>query len=77
MQFWYTETGNFRDVFMFLNEWCNIYTEIGKFSDDSMSWTRYAIFHWVDILHFPDTLQTNEKYQLMQQAFLGQKLQQS
>ena len=48
MQFWHTMIGNFYDKFIFLNEWCHFYTEIGKFTDDFMSWGRYVIFiRWI------------------------------
>ena len=43
-QLWYNEIGNFHDDFMFLIEWCHFHTEICKFPENFMSWTRYAIF---------------------------------
>ena len=46
MQFWYTETGNFHDDFVFFIKWCHFYSVIGKFQDDFMTWTKYTIFIW-------------------------------
>ena len=42
-QFWYTDICNFHDDFIVLNGWRNFFIEIGKFPDDFMSWTKYAI----------------------------------
>ena len=54
-QFSHTKIGNFCDSFKFLIEWHHFYTKIGKFPDDFMSWTRYAIFiRWIFcIFHVP------------------------
>ena len=56
MQVSFNKISNFPDSSIFLNEWCHFYTDIGKFPDNFMSWTSYAIFNGVDILHFPHTL---------------------
>ena len=40
--------GNFHDDFMFLNKWHHFYTQIGKFPDNFMSWTRYVLcIKWI------------------------------
>ena len=44
MQFWCTEIGNFLDHFIFLIGWLHFYTEIRKFPDNFITWTRDAIF---------------------------------
>ena len=43
-QFWYMETGNFHDDFIFLIEWDHFFTKMHKFSDNFTAWTRYTIF---------------------------------
>ena len=59
-QFWYTDIGNFHDDFMFLIEWRHFHTEISKFPDNFMTWTRYAIFiGWIFLIFWVPYEQTD------------------
>ena len=72
MQFLYTNIGNFHGNFKFLNKWCQFYTEIGKFPDGFMSWTRCTILiGWrCSIFQVPYKIWS---YQSTQHAFCAQK----